>query len=138
MKSRTDAQRACDSGDLEAGGKGVYIDSRVQRPVSAGRRAQARGRRARRAARPGPPPHRLRTPPRQPGDRPKEHHNAQPETFPLQEFASREHYYSFPSIETSTVFRYNILQLIEESRSKQQKALAQSNKQITYELPLYY
>lgn len=56
--------------DSEAGKGVVYIDSRVQRPVSAGRRAQARGRRARRAARPGPTPHRLRTPPRQPGRRP--------------------------------------------------------------------
>ena len=46
-------------------GLGCSIDSRAQRPVSAGRRAQATARPERRAPPPAPAPRRLRTPRRQ-------------------------------------------------------------------------
>lgn len=54
-------------------GEGGNIDSRAQRPVSAGRRAQATARPERRAPPPAPEPRRLRTPrvtPRGPGPAP--------------------------------------------------------------------
>lgn len=58
-------KESCEENGSRSGGVAGSIDSRAQRPVSAGRRAQARGRAERRAPRPASTPRRLRTPPRQ-------------------------------------------------------------------------